>query len=401
MKVLIIARTFHPPYATGYTAYCKGLLHSILKLRDIEVSLVSTMRSRKYLRSVIKCGALVKTFKEFKVLSSKLNMCSYLEEQVKNKFINTYSLLRETSNIVKRHEYDFIHDLAGIKILPPASHFKKIVIFEHIITPAVRVQDKIYSLLLNIIGINKVLAFSSKYIAESYGYDNRNYAIIPPAIDTNLYRPLAISEPDGFDYRILYIGPLTVDRFPYIILKSIYFLRGYLGGKIKLNIILADWRKLTEKYYREIVLRYVDRLGIKENVSIIYKTLDEYEKVRTINMHDTVIYILRDVPKTIVPVDPPITPLEAMSCGKPVIVSDVMSLRSIVKHGVNGYIAKASSWKSIAKALYQALTEGKKVGLQARETIVRLFSIDKITGILEKLYKNFIRSLDSEYSIKH
>lgn len=72
--------------------------------------------------------------------------------------------------------------------------------------------------------------------------------------------------------------------------------------------------------------------------------------------------------------------LEAMSCGLPCIGSDVSGIKEDIEHMKTGYLCK-TDYKSIANAIETVLSDDllqKKIGKNAREYILKKYSIDKI-----------------------
>ena len=83
MRVLLAAKTFHSPWGTGYVSYIRGFLKLLLKLGNAGIYLLSSMRSREYLRHIIEHDALFKYLQEFKDFVSDAHKAVYLEEHIK------------------------------------------------------------------------------------------------------------------------------------------------------------------------------------------------------------------------------------------------------------------------------------------------------------------------------
>lgn len=79
---------------------------------------------------------------------------------------------------------------------------------------------------------------------------------------------------------------------------------------------------------------------------------------------------------------------EAMSCGVPCIVTDVGDCRDLVSD--IGIVIPPQSPKALVKAMSQLINENKEGrqqrGQRAREKIMSLYTLDKITKAYEKLY---------------
>lgn len=74
--------------------------------------------------------------------------------------------------------------------------------------------------------------------------------------------------------------------------------------------------------------------------------------------------------------------MEALSCGVPVVVSDVSDNSTVVKHGVNGFLFPSGDAKSVAEIILQYMqaseNKRKELSLSARATATASFSEDKM-----------------------
>lgn len=88
--------------------------------------------------------------------------------------------------------------------------------------------------------------------------------------------------------------------------------------------------------------------------------------------------------------------LEAASCGRPIVTTDTIGCREVVRDGENGFLVPLRSTVELADAL-QRLIENpelrQKMGLRGRELVVREFSVEKIIGETLDVYKDFITSV--------
>jgi N-acetyl-alpha-D-glucosaminyl L-malate synthase BshA len=85
--------------------------------------------------------------------------------------------------------------------------------------------------------------------------------------------------------------------------------------------------------------------------------------------------------------------LEAMSCGVPVIASDVGGLPEVVEHGKNGYLFEVGDAGAMAEGVVEIMTDGqarKRMSAAARATAVERFPIDKITEQYLRIYQRLL-----------
>jgi glycosyltransferase involved in cell wall biosynthesis len=72
----------------------------------------------------------------------------------------------------------------------------------------------------------------------------------------------------------------------------------------------------------------------------------------------------------------PLVLLEAMSCGAPVVVSDIPTIRSIVDDGVSGIVVPVGQPRALAEAIEQADLRREQLSPAARRVIEERFSLE-------------------------
>jgi glycosyltransferase involved in cell wall biosynthesis len=90
-----------------------------------------------------------------------------------------------------------------------------------------------------------------------------------------------------------------------------------------------------------------------------------------------------------------IAALEAMSSGKPVVVSDIPGVREVVQDGQQGYISKACSPEGIAekvKLLHDSPTDRKRMGEAARRTVEERYCWEKVVQKVEEVYTKSMKN---------
>jgi glycosyltransferase involved in cell wall biosynthesis len=82
--------------------------------------------------------------------------------------------------------------------------------------------------------------------------------------------------------------------------------------------------------------------------------------------------------------------LEAASCGRPIVTTDVPGCREVVKDGVNGFLVPVKESVSLAKALEKLIKNKKQretFGKASRKRALKEFSEEKIVSQILSLYK--------------
>jgi len=94
----------------------------------------------------------------------------------------------------------------------------------------------------------------------------------------------------------------------------------------------------------------------------------------------------------------PYTLLEAMSCGKPVVVNNVGGMPEIVENGVNGILFDAEDPNALSETVIELLRSPElqiRLGKAARQTILDKFSLDVGAQATEAFYEEVIAKYGS------
>lgn len=86
--------------------------------------------------------------------------------------------------------------------------------------------------------------------------------------------------------------------------------------------------------------------------------------------------------------------IEAASCGRPIVTTDMPGCREIVRDGENGYLVPPRDGKAVAEALMPLLQEDElrsTMGQRGRELVEREFSIEQVVRSTLEVYENVMR----------
>lgn len=246
------------------------------------------------------------------------------------------------------------------------------------------------------------LSFPSKIISlskntqnslENIGIIRDNIEIIPPPIDTSIFNPFVpkINLKD-YDLKledsiILYIGDLTEKRGLYLLIEA-------LSIVVKINpnikLFLAVNMPITKYYDTDFEIKHkinsleldknVIPLGIIENMPEVMVTSDvliaPYLSIETI-------------------ADYPVSVLEAMACGTPVIATNVGGISEIIKHMDTGVLIQPNDVNDLVNSITFMLQNKdviKQMGIKASMHIQSNFGIEFITRKFEKVYFDIVKS---------
>ncbi len=90
----------------------------------------------------------------------------------------------------------------------------------------------------------------------------------------------------------------------------------------------------------------------------------------------------------------PLSLLEAMSCGLPVVATSVGGIPEIVQDGINGLLVPFGDIDALADKLYAVLTDSKlagDLGRSARQTILKNHTAEKVIPQYEAIYEKVLQ----------
>jgi glycosyltransferase involved in cell wall biosynthesis len=82
--------------------------------------------------------------------------------------------------------------------------------------------------------------------------------------------------------------------------------------------------------------------------------------------------------------------LEAASCGRPIVTTDVPGCREIVQHGKNGLLVPPKDPNALAQAICQLIQDPElreRMGDQGRKLVLENFSLEKVKQQTSKVYQ--------------
>jgi len=222
----------------------------------------------------------------------------------------------------------------------------------------------------------------------------KNFRAVNPPINTDLFKPLKPTDklkarrylnlPED-KFIVLYIGNLGEVRFSASFVEEVKFLK----DPNNLLLILANQ---IDNYWQN------SKALCKENVILRREILSEEQKVLVYNAADAFILPFSKETnsyKHVFIIDPPITMLEAMSCGVPVIAPAVFSIPKIIRdgHNGNGYLTSLGDFEKVDAVLHlmsEEVGRGGGINANARKTILNEFSYKKTAARMKQIYEEVL-----------
>ena len=136
-----------------------------------------------------------------------------------------------------------------------------------------------------------------------------------------------------------------------------------------------------ESGYKQLLFQRAAALGIADRVRIVGYAgpIGDVWNIIDIHVHAS---LLDSLPNAL---------LEAMSLGKPSVVTAVGGIPDVIESGLNGLLVPPGNTEQLAQALLTVLSDTRlatSMGREARDSYCREFTVDIMTRRLEELFFN-------------
>ncbi|KPK39191.1 MAG: hypothetical protein AMJ78_08855, partial [Omnitrophica WOR_2 bacterium SM23_29] len=170
------------------------------------------------------------------------------------------------------------------------------------------------------------------------------------------------------------IGRLVPIKNHRMFIEAIKHLPGYLNNNFDVKyLIIGDGqeRKALEKYTKDLSLDgNVIFCGWREDMKSVYSDLD--------------IIALTSINE-----GTPVSLIEALAAGRPVIATKVGGVADVVEDGVNGYLVPSGDAETFSQRLAELIRDSQKryeFGLKGREMVRSRFSKERLIEDIKALY---------------
>jgi glycosyltransferase involved in cell wall biosynthesis len=181
--------------------------------------------------------------------------------------------------------------------------------------------------------------------------------------------------------------------------KNVLFVGGLDDSRLDkgLDVLIRAVKKLKEKKYNDIFLTVIGNgnkkdyyrqvaaeSGLEKSVNFT-ENINDDELVKYYNRCDIFVLPSKNRGEAF-----GLVLLEAMSCGKPIIASDLPGVRSVFENGRQGLLAKPGDDQDLAQKLEIIFSDKKKaeeMGLQGKKLVEEKYTWENIGKKLEIIYK--------------
>lgn len=236
---------------------------------------------------------------------------------------------------------------------------------------------------------NKKVIFVSKKVRDFYAEQvyplNGKAEVVYNGIDASQFkRPLdirAIRLSLGFDPAkkiIGTVGRLVADKAHRDFVKAISLIVHKRKDVLGVIVGEGELRPVLERMIRDLGLKdHVALLGYRSDTSELYRAMD--------------VFVLSSASEGF-----PLTVLEAIHSGVPVVATDVGGIRECIESGKEGWLVPPSEPQALADAILKVLEDqelGFKFSQNASRKAAEEFSIEKMTERHEAIYREVLESV--------
>ena len=242
----------------------------------------------------------------------------------------------------------------------------------------------------------KIVVTTKSYSATSRMLWNKEEIVIPSCVDVNLFKPAEESENTEPSIRkilniednkkiILFVGRLVRHKGIEHLIEAMRFLDDnvvlIIAGKGEHKKILVNLARLHNLEQR---IRFISIPNLKFLIKL-YQSTD--------------IFVLPSVTRLEAF---GLVTLEAMACGKPVIVSNVPGVRDVITAEYNGLLFETMNARDLADKINQLVKDDDlsiELGKNGRKTVLEKYNWNIIIEEYVKLYNSVIKEVDQEKPI--
>lgn len=287
------------------------------------------------------------------------------------------------SQTIQELDFDLVHVHSHLFWASVAATKKAISLKKPVITTVHGVLAK-RSFLVNSAQLSYLCTFGSWVLKNStriicltksdaseitrFGADSAKIRVIPNAVNIKLFKPTKLMG----EY-VLWVGRYVPEKGLQYLIEAA---REILATNSKVKFFLVGDGPLKPH-----IVKYVREKGLTKNFSFV--SGKRQKEVAEITQNAS-IFVLSSVKEGF-----PKALLEAMACGKPVVVPDIDGINEIVKNGINGLLFPAKQSKSMAEDIVKLINDKElreRLGKKAFLTAQKNHNWTVVANAIEKVY---------------
>jgi glycosyltransferase involved in cell wall biosynthesis len=233
------------------------------------------------------------------------------------------------------------------------------------------IESKLFSLSSKITAVSLAVAKELK----EYGLDPNNVTVVRNGVDEKTFTP--IQKNDNKKRYILYTGGLKARKGLFDLIESVKYVCNLDSGE---KFVICGKGPFLQK-----LMKKAQRMNVKDHI-VFLGYIDRNKLVQT--YQNATIQVIPSHYEGL-----PTVILEGMSCGLPVVATDIGGNNEVISTGSNGFLVPSKSPKALAEAILKLLNDHqlmKRIGEAARATIEKSYTWDKIADNVEDCYESIL-----------
>jgi len=206
-------------------------------------------------------------------------------------------------------------------------------------------------------------------VAHIVGGDDKIF-IVPNGVDTELFKPASVKDSN----LITWVGRLVPEKGLVYLFRAMQMVFEEHGDAR--FVLVGDGPLRTE------LMNLVNKFDLTSRVDFV----GSVGRVKVAELlSKSSIFVFPSLREGL-----PLSVLEAMACGVPVVGSDIPGVNDVVKHGENGFLVLPRDSKALADGVSALLDDDRLrrgFGEEARKVIVDNYRWDIVLSKVEKIYK--------------
>jgi len=203
--------------------------------------------------------------------------------------------------------------------------------------------------------------------------------VIPNFVDTDAFSPSLLEDDDAFCEKGMVVSHISNFRPVKRVHDLVYAMAVVAKAVPNVRLVL-----IGDGPDRHSVEKLVKRLHLKDRVVI---TGFRSDVANLLSCSDLVVLCSETE-------SAPLTLLEGMSCGLPVVATSVGGIPEIVEDGVNGFLVPVKNPEAIAERILALTADAdlrRRLGAAARETVLERYTAEKVVNQYLEVYEGVSR----------
>jgi glycosyltransferase involved in cell wall biosynthesis len=134
------------------------------------------------------------------------------------------------------------------------------------------------------------------------------------------------------------------------------------------------------------------QLGLEERVKMMIRNLNHKQKQLLYGSAEA--FLFAPASPAASAIEPPLSVMESLSMGVPVIATDVLSVNEIISDGKNGFLFPLNEYEAVSCHVNNLIemdsTERNMLSMYARRKAVEMFSLSAIAKTFGEFHERFI-----------